>query len=182
MELLFFFAGLVLICTIVLIVGLFTLLRAFILKKRLSSGISLSLLGGIPLLLIFLFVYFGFFYVSDSDCTNMFLSDLGIELPTSTKVIHKDFAPVVWTDYESAFVARLNEKDFLNLLDIFKATFPEKEKKGEDVFLCTSGRDIIGKAGIEKKDVIWFDHAATHHKTVGFHKDKKLLIYSKFRY
>ena len=182
MEILFFIAGLVIICAIVLIAGLFLLLRAFILKKRLTTGLSVSLFGGIPLLLIFLFIYFGFFYVSDSECKNLFKSDMNITLPASVSVVHKDFAPVVWIDYDEAFIAKMKEKDFLYLLDIFKERFPEGSKKAEKVFISSSGSNVLEKAGIRREDVIWFDYPGTHHKTVGFYEKKNLLIYSKFRY
>jgi len=182
MQLLLFYAGLVIICTIVLIVGLFLLIRAFLFKRKKSTGITLSLFGGIPLFFIFLFVYFAVFYVSDSECKNIFLTDMSETLPASADIIYKDFPPSFWIDYQEAFIAKMNEKDFLYLLNSFRERFPEREKKGKNVFLCTSCKDVIEKAGINKDDVIWFDSSANHRKTVGFHKEKKMLIYSKFRY
>jgi len=133
-------------------------------------------------LLIFLFLYFAFFYVSDSRCKNLFKSDMNIELPASANVIHKDFAPIVWTDYDEAFIAKMNNDDFLYLLNIFKEKHSDREENGEKIFIGSAGRNVFKKAGLRKEDVIWFDYSATHHKTVGFYKEKNLLIFSRFRY
>ena len=182
MEFLIFIAGVVVICAIILVAGLFILLYALIFKRKKSTGIALSLFGGIPLLLIFLLVFFAFFYVSDNECKSLFKSDMNIELPASTNVIYKDFAPVIWTDYDEAFIAKMNEDDLLYLLNIFKERSPDREKNGEKLFIGSACRDVLEKAGLRKEDVIWFDYSAKHHKTVGFYKEKNLMIYSKFRY
>jgi len=174
------FLILIAVFAILLLIGLILLIRAFILKKKKLSGILFSLIGGIPILLFCLFIYFTLFYVSNDTCKQVFTSDTNIEFPASAKVIHKDFAPIVWKDYDEAIALKMNQADYTELLNIIQndSIF----LYDDDPFISSSGRTIMKKAKIREKDMKWFNRGGTHHKAIGFHSDKKTVIYFRFRY
>ncbi|MDR2919434.1 MAG: hypothetical protein LBV72_08745 [Tannerella sp.] len=181
MAILFFSAALIVIFSILLLIGLVLLIRAFFLKKKMLPGILFFSAGAIPIFMICLFIYYAFFYVSDSRYKQVFTSDTGLELPASAKIIHKDHSVQIWTDYDEAFIAKMNQADYT----IFLSAYQEDSilpSKTEDMFFNSACKIVMEKARINKNDVIWFDWPGTHHKLLGFHSGKQLVIYSRYRY
>lgn len=172
--------ALIVIFGILLIIGIILLIRAFILKKKKTVGISLSLIGGTPILLICLFIHFTFFYVSDDTCKQIFTTDTQTEFPASAKVIHKDFSLQIWTDYDDAMALKMNQADYTELMNTIQSD--SIFLYDDEPFICSSGRAIMEKANIKKKDMTWFNRGGTHHKAIGFHSNKQTVIYFRFRY
>ena len=179
MTILLFFAMMG-VFAILLSVGLLLFVRSLILKKNKWPGILFSLFGGIPLLLIGLFIYYTIFYYPDSSYKQAFTNDTHIELPASARIIHKNNSPQIWTDYDNAAIIKMDSGDYNNLM--IKLQKDSIFQYDDNVFISSSGRDVMEKANISEKDIIWFENPGTHCQLIGFHTNKKWIIYIRYRY
>ena len=163
-----------------LLAGLFFSIRAIVLRRNVGCG-TMGLIGilviiATPIMLFYLITAppIGFYKDIYEEAT-------GLKYPYSAKVIAKGGDSGVWIDYGYAAVLKVSENDYNKALNSMQRI----------KYLCDStfsarfgpdGNRVLNKAGIEREQIEYLYYTpTTHHKNIGFHRNKRMIIVEKYR-